>query len=333
MTDIDLVRYDAACVALASAKSVDEAKDILDKAVAMRAYAKQAKNRQLEIDAAEIRIRAERRVGELIAAQKQTEGLAQGGARKLRAGPDGTRSYRCLVCRCVYNDRDGHVCPEAKPTLAEAGIDKHLAHRARTLAALPLKKFEEHVDRWRDRTLKDAERVKVDVLAPTTHVSQNSGDNEWFTPTPYIEAARTVLGEIDLDPASTVDANAVVKATRFFTKDDDGLSQVWAGRVWMNPPYEYPLIEQFVVRLSEAFDRCDVTAAVVLVNNACETAWFEVLSKRASAICFPKGRVRFWAPGKPSAAPLQGQAVLYLGAVPAAFIEAFSVFGQVWVKP
>jgi hypothetical protein len=65
-----LIRYDAARRALAQAKAVDEAKDIRDQAEAMRAYARQAKNRGLEIDAAEIRMRAERRLGELLNSAK-----------------------------------------------------------------------------------------------------------------------------------------------------------------------------------------------------------------------------------------------------------------------
>jgi hypothetical protein len=51
----------------------------LDAAAAMRAYARQAKNKQLEADAAEVRFRAERRIGELMAAQRATVGLNGGG--------------------------------------------------------------------------------------------------------------------------------------------------------------------------------------------------------------------------------------------------------------
>ncbi len=64
-----------------------------------------------------------------------------------------------------------------------------------------------------------------------------NADDEWYTPPEIIELVRTVLGEIDLDPASCIEAQRTVMAKRFYTKHNDGLCQKWLGRVFLNPPY------------------------------------------------------------------------------------------------
>lgn len=140
----ELVLYNEACRALQAAKSTDEAKDMRDRAEAMRAYAKQAKNKQLEIDAAEIRIRAERRIGELIKSQKETVGLNTGQRGQFTGG--------------------SNEAPPAPPTLAEAGIDKKLSSRAQKMAAVPEDEFEGMLGDWRDRIEKENERVTTNLL-------------------------------------------------------------------------------------------------------------------------------------------------------------------------
>lgn len=157
------------------------------------------------------------------------------------------------------------------------------------------------------------------------HVSHNSGNNEWYTPPEYIEAARSVLGAIDLDPASSVKANEIVKARRFYTTEDDGLTKRWRGKVWMNPPYAADLIGKFTSKLCEHVRSSDISEAIVLVNNATEAEWFEDMAALASTILFTFRRVKFLDDDlNPRGAPLQGQSLLYFGPNYKKFIAAFS---------
>lgn len=157
------------------------------------------------------------------------------------------------------------------------------------------------------------------------HVSFNSGNNEWYTPSELIEAARLAMGSIDTDPASNDIAQKIVKAGTYYTAETNGLDKKWTGNVWMNPPYASDLIEKFIDKLIE--QRGNYNQAIVLVNNATETGWFNKIISAASAVCFPKSRVKFYMPDGKTGAPLQGQAVIYIGDNKEKFYGAFSGIG------
>lgn len=176
-------------------------------------------------------------------------------------------------------------------------------------------------------------RQREHVASKTAHVSHNSGNNEWYTPSHIIEAARRVMGNIDLDPASSEIANQTVKADRLFTVDDNGLAQEWGGNVWLNPPYAQPAIAQFADKLASEVKAGRVRQACILVNNATETDWFATFLSAADTVCLLHSRVRFLdQSGNPSGAPLQGQVVLYVGHNRNAFQKFFAELGSVLCK-
>ena len=149
----------------------------------------------------------------------------------------------------------------------------------------------------------------------TAHVSKNTGDVEWVTPPRIVSAARSIMGSIDLDPASSHEAQRLVKAGAYFTKDHSGLENDWFGRVWLNPPYKKGLVSEFVDKLiaeMQIYHR--VTQAIMLTNNATETKWAQRLveSGLVHCIAFIKGRVKFLHFDEndvlvPKLNPLQGQ--------------------------
>lgn len=282
-----LVKYDAMCLAIEAACAVDEVKDIRDKAVAIQMYAKQAKNLDAERHAAEIRVRAERKCGELLADMPK----AKGGNPNL---PTGNKM-------------------EPVETLADLGITKRQSSEWQQLAAVPAETFEEVVA---ESGIPSARIILASQLI------QQSLSNEHYTPSKYIEAARSVMGAIDLDPASCEQANLTVKAARFFTEDEDGLNQEWNGRVWLNPPYGRQ-VGDFIAKLEGS----TIDQAIVLVNAHCtDTIWFQPLWN--GTLCFTNHRVNFHGDDLRSGST-HGSVFVYFGDNRSSFIEAFSEFGVV----
>lgn len=126
MSDFTLTRYDRMRTAIVEAKSIDDVKEIRDKAEALRQYAKQAgESLENQNMIAEIKLRAERRAGELIVEMPKNEG---GGDRK-------SQEYKIT----------GNTMLPVIPTLADIGISKVQSSRWQSVASIPEAIFEETI--------------------------------------------------------------------------------------------------------------------------------------------------------------------------------------------
>src|SRR5579859_6267283 len=143
--------------------------------------------------------------------------------------------------------------------------------------------------------------------------------NEWYTPARYIEAARRVMGSIDLDPASCELANRTVKATRFYTAKENGLAQEWEGNVWLNPPYGRINLNGgskswqvlFTEKLEREYRDGNVKQAILLtVGLSCLNEWFEPFWNYP--LCFQK-KITFKRPNGTYSEFGFGSIFVYLG--------------------
>lgn len=150
---------------------------------------------------------------------------------------------------------------------------------------------------------------------------------EWYTPAWLIDLARETMGGIDLDPASSEQAQRTVKAGAFYTAAEDGYSKPWHGRIWLNPPFsETP---RWVRRLTAACADGDVTQAVLLVNSAPGYGWWEALY-RVRPVCLLSKRVAFVnADGTCSGQAKKGTTIAYFGAYLSKFESVWSSHGRV----
>lgn len=292
----ELIRYEAARHALAVAKSIDEVKDIRDKAVAMQAYARQAKDSELIRLATEIKLRAEIEAGRML------RDMADSGERETRGGDRKSKS-------------DDETL--TLPTLKDLGVTKGQSAEWQKLALLTPEQQEAVIEKAQSQA--------------ANHRALGTGDNEWFTPREYVESARLVLGDIDLDPASHPTAQKWIRATRYYTEADNALEQQWHGRVWLNPPYGRNHIDAFAAKMLEEIESGHVKAAVMLTHNYTDTLWFQKLATVAASICFVRGRIKFVDANGEACNPTQGQAFFYFGRAVRRFSDHFGPLGFIAV--
>jgi ParB family chromosome partitioning protein len=224
-------------------------------------------------------------------------------------------------CHDEYAYYDKYIKSSKITTVDEWGIEEYHDRDAVALG-------EEEI-------LEKAETIKLSLAAANHAVSDDpdyDGD-EWYTPTEIIDAAKSVMGEIDLDPASCESAQNNVCAKMYYTKDDDSLRDdcEWFGNVWVNPPYSMPLIKKFVSKLVDQYEKGNVSQAIILTNNSSDTSWFHMLLEKFPA-CFTYGRIKFWRPNLTEFGTRQGQTIFYLGDNVNAFAEKFSEIGRVVFK-
>jgi hypothetical protein len=311
-TSNPLARLDHARAYLAECRTLSEVKLIHDKALAAREYARAQKlSNEARNYAWEIQTLAKRKASEII--DKLTKKPGKGGGRPAK--------NKNLV-------RAADEVSEYGEALEEIGVTKQDASRWRSVAEVP----ETVVSRYMEEVASaDAEATTKGLLA---YASAKSGEaqvssdsNEYYTLAEHIEAARSVLGEIDLDPASHPAANEVVKAARFYTIDDDGLAQDWHGRLWLNPPWG-KAGPDFVGKLVQSYQEGAVSAAILLVNaHATDTKWFQPLWDYL--LCFSCPRIHYWQPDGGGKSPNSGSVFIYFGPERARFMEVFAQFGAV----
>lgn len=168
------------------------------------------------------------------------------------------------------------------------------------------------------------EEQKRDTIA-----TKFTGDQESYTPAKYTDAARRVMGSINVDPASNPIAQETVKADHWYDLETNGLEQQWLGTVFLNPPYSYPEIAHFIDKLCQHVNLGDVTAAVLLTNNSADTKWFRQAALMSSAICLTTGRINFYKADGSITQPTNGQSFFYFGGDPEGFAKEFSEFGLI----
>ena len=215
------------------------------------------------------------------------------------------------------------ICPEQlkDPQPSQLVLFNDVSFAAEETLTLTGEGAGEDDDLWRDA------RAVVSTLS----------EGDYYTPDSLTAAARTVMGGIDLDPASCALANkgdhahAGVRAAKYFTIAENGLTLQWNGRIWLNPPFSQ--WDRWIPHLMEEMKAGRVTEACILapINATTATPFFRTgFVYSAERLMITEGRPGYWGPKAGS--PTSGHAIYYFGPNGDKFAEQFGMFGVVYPR-
>ncbi len=165
-----------------------------------------------------------------------------------------------------------------------------------------------------------AKQVKA---ARSVHFSSSTDKHN--TPQNILDAVVDCLGGIDLDPCSNGEPHNV-PARQYYTEEQDGLTQEWKGRIYMNPPYGRD-IDSWVDKLCREHEARRAYECLALVPARPDTQWW--IKLRDYPVCFVEGRLKFG--DAENSAPFPS-ALFYLGNHIDRFYYACEHLGDIWQR-
>jgi ParB family chromosome partitioning protein len=166
----------------------------------------------------------------------------------------------------------------------------------------------------------------------------------WYTPQVYVDAAREVMGDIDIDPATDERAQKRIKAKVYHTDtpEKDAFKFHWYGRMLLCPPYAEGLIDRFFYKVIEEHKFGNLIEGVIITHTI-DTGndYFIDILNFADSICFIRGPIE-WVKGhlaeeivmeemgipwKPKDYSKHYNCAIYFGPNRVKFMNVFSQFG------
>lgn len=170
-------------------------------------------------------------------------------------------------------------------------------------------------------------------MSSSFQVLTSSESNEWYTPGNIIEAARKVMGHIDIDPASCVLANQLVKSKKYYDITQNGFTKEWHGNLWLNPPFgkksKYNGVigaSDWILKAHDQYKKLNVSQACILARG--DSKGVKLLT--ANYIFCECDRINFIdSGGIIGQRPVPGTKIFYLGENEDYFAYNFKRFGTI----